>query len=94
MQKEYLKNKSGTEYVRFTSFRNKLKRDIHIARRKYYERLLQENQSNAKRSWQIPNEVTGRVGTRTCGAKQVHCNGQIITNQKKIADVLNDFFLI
>ena len=92
MQKKYLKNKSGAEYVRFTSFRNKLKSDIRIARRKYYQRLLQENQSNAKRSWQILNEVSGRVGTRTCGVKQVHCNGQIITNQKKIADVLNDFF--
>ena len=33
MQKEYLKNKSGAEYVRFTSFRNKLKSDIRIARK-------------------------------------------------------------
>ena len=92
MHKAYLKNKCPAKYARLTSFRNELKSDIRSARRKYYQKLLKENQSNAKRSWQILNEVTGRVVSRTCSLKQLECDGQIITDQKDIAEALNEFF--
>ena len=92
LYKEYVKNKSNSDLIRFKSFRNKLKRDIRLAKRKYYQKLLEENKDNAKKSWQILNEVTGRVTTKTCTIKRLLSEGQVITGEKEIASALNEFF--
>ena len=92
LYKEYLRSKSDACLRRFKVYRNTLKNDIRIAKQNYYRNLLAENKGNAKRYWQILNEVTGRNHLRTSTIKQLTAQGRIISNQIEIANTLNDFF--
>ena len=92
LYKEYLKDKSPARHTKFKTFRNQLKNDIRDAKRNYYCKLIEENKDNAKRSWQILNEVTGRVQTKSCTINQLSSMGKIVEGQVDIANTLNDFF--
>ena len=92
LYKEYLKNKSHSRLHRFKLHRNELKNDIRAARRRYYSKLLEENKDNAKRLWQILNEVTGRIDTERSTIKQLKTNGNTVSERVDVANILNGFF--
>ena len=92
LYKEYLHQKTNAEFAKFKAYRNQLKTDIRAAKRIYYHKLLEENKGNAKRSWQILNEVTGRIQTKSCTIKKLASHGQIVLEQREIATILNDYF--
>ena len=92
LYKEYLKDKSSAGLAKFRAFSNQLKSDIRTSKKHYYCKLIEENKDNAKRSWQILNEVTGRVKTKSCTINQLSSKGKTVVGQVDIANTLNDFF--
>ena len=92
LYKEYLKDKSSVRFAKFRTFRNQLKSDIRTSKKQYYCKLIEENKDNAKRSWQILNEVTGRTQTKSCTINQLSSKGKTVEGRVDIANTLNDFF--
>ncbi|XP_065651287.1 uncharacterized protein LOC136079476 [Hydra vulgaris] len=63
-------------------------------KKKYYSNLLEKFKNNAKRTWQILNEITGNKKIKTCNLpKFIKNNDDFLYNPKDIANQINNFFV-
>ncbi|XP_065663015.1 putative histone-lysine N-methyltransferase 1 [Hydra vulgaris] len=63
-------------------------------KKKYYSNLLEKFKNNAKRTWQILNEITGNQKIKTCNLpKFIKNNDDFLYNPKDIANQINNLFV-
>ena len=87
------KRTNKTEDInRYKTYRNKLNSLLKRAEKEHYERLLQDNKCNLKKSWSIIKEVINKKkNTNSCSRFVV--NDKITTNKKSISDGFNSYFI-
>ena len=85
--------KNGNVNVEYyKKYRNKLSSLLGITERKYYENMLLQHKSDAKKSWQVIKSIinkrkTQRINTKFKTGNSITEDGNIIANQ------FNDFFV-
>ena len=87
-----LKSKDPEHVTHYKDYKRSLDRLLAKTEREHYENILQKNQSNMRKSWQILKEVINKKkNVSTCSRFMV--NNTISTNRKIIADSFNSFFV-
>ena len=76
----------------YKSYRNKLNKILSSAQRAYYAKILDENKSNLRKSWQILKDIINRKKqSKTCTRFLV--GNSITTDKSKIAQGFNNFYI-
>jgi exonuclease III len=65
---------------------------IIAAKKLYYNRIISKSNNKMKSTWEIINEVKGRIKKDKC-INAIFVDNKTIKNQNKIANVFNKFFL-
>lgn len=90
----HLKQKTHNldDELRYKCYKNNLTKLIRKAERDYYQKRLDENKSNLKKSWQILNDIIAK-SKRSSSCSQFYCGDKIITSKIDIANKFNSFFI-
>ena len=79
---------------KFKIYRNIYNKTVRAAKKMYYDKELSKNQSNMKKTWQIIRSALNRKPKKTNNtvASLRISDDEIITDPKKVANYLNNFF--
>ena len=68
-----------------------LKRSIRLAKFSYYNSKFSKCSNNAKKTWNIVNDVLNRSGSRNFPDHLNH-NGKLVTNNENMVNTFNNYF--
>jgi hypothetical protein len=77
----------------YNHYKKLCKKEIAIAKKKYYDKQFTKSCSNPKQFWRNVNEVLGKEKKKENTIECILDNGIAITNNYQIANKLNDFFI-
>ena len=77
----------------YNNYSNQLKALLKKAKRKYYTDKFCEVNTNTKATWSLINNLINKNKEHTPQIKQLSINGEVLTDQRKIADSLNSYFI-
>ena len=86
------KSKSDTihsKYLKYRNIHNKNKRDTKI---QHYDKLLSKYNTNIRKTWQILNNITGRLRDKTGISDTFVVNGEQISDENLIANHFCSYF--
>ena len=91
LMKKSIKIPTSYNIETYKAYRNIYNRVIRKSKQLYYQRELDANKSNLKKSWKVLNEVLNRNTVKNC---TIHLkNGEdTIKEPKELADCFNKFF--
>ena len=92
LYKRYIKNPSDENKIKFAQFRNKLTQMIRKARRYHFTELLAKSQGDAKKNWQVLNNVLGKGPKITVLPDVSNGERNVAAGDADLADVLNSHF--
>ena len=72
-------------------YRNQLNRVITSSRSEYYRKRFEDNQNDAKKTWNLINRITNR-NNRKQTVKKLMNNDTIVTDNHEIGSIFNNFF--
>lgn len=75
----------------YVKYRNKLNREIKLAKTLYYSNEFQRNAGNAKAIWNTVNEITGQ--RKRSNNFTLNINGKDIDDKETIANEFNKYFI-
>ena len=90
----YTFRKSGLteDYKKFCSLRNKLQREIKVAKSNYFSDMIEQDKDNPKKLWQHLKDIglknKGKDSDNIC----LCIDGEICHDSKSVANHFNDFF--
>jgi hypothetical protein len=82
---------SAVNKSKYKDYRNLYNKLIRISKKMYYERVLNENIRNAKKTWEILNEVINKKRNLN-PIESLNVNGTVITDPKEMVDRFNLIF--
>lgn len=88
----YKKEPSQENLNTYKQYKCRLNRLLRNAKREYFQKLIEQNRNNMKKSWQIMKELLQRTNV-SHNPSRLNINGQIITDSKEIAEKFNAFFI-
>jgi hypothetical protein len=77
--------------TRYKNFSRIYYKTVRAAKKLHYSRLLANNAKNAKKTWNVFNELLGRNKSSE-SVEKIKANGQIVTDPAEIAAEFNGFF--
>jgi hypothetical protein len=77
----------------FKLYRNCYNKTIRSAKKLYFEKQLNTNKSNLKKTWKILKEAVNCKDKKNSGVDCIFINGIETNNPSVIAEALNDFFI-
>jgi len=77
----------------FKSYRNVYNKAIRCAKKLYFEKQLQINKSNLKKTWKILKEAVNSKVQKSSGVDCILVNGVELSDPTLIAEALNNFFI-
>jgi hypothetical protein len=77
----------------FKTYRNVYNKAIRCAKKLYFEKQLQINKSNLKKTWKILKEAVNKKVQKSSSVDCIVVNGVELTNPSLIAETLNNFFI-
>jgi hypothetical protein len=92
LHKQSILNPSPESLNRYKLYRNAYKKLLRAAKKLYYFNEIRENRNNAKKTWNILNECTGRTKKNEKITK-ITVNGLPNENSLDIANAFNEFFV-
>ena len=89
------KNKGDLVFAKqYKTFCNALRRQLKQAKVDYYHHLLNENKGNAKKTWDVINELTNiKRCSNVQPSKQTWNNYDTVSEPQIIAEEFNSFFV-
>ena len=89
---KYMKCLDPFWYVKYKTYRDKINHLIRISKNIYYKNYFKRFNTNLKKTWSgiktfLSNHKTAQTSIN------LQSNGEIITDQKRVADKFNDFFI-
>ena len=66
LYRQYLTNQSSHYEIRYKNDKNKLNHSLTIAKRIYYEKIIDASKSNAKATWRVLNEIIKKKKKAFC----------------------------
>ena len=92
LYRRYSRSKCPEHLLIYQKFRNKLQGNMLRAEKEHYEKILEENQGNLKKSWRILKEVINKKKS-TMSCSKFFINNKLSSDKNKIADSFNNFFI-
>ena len=92
LAKASLKNPTLGNVADFKSYRNLYNRVIKNAKKLYFERQLEANQKNLRKTWQILFSSINKNKSKSKDISHLTINGTIISDPSLMANQLNEFF--
>jgi hypothetical protein len=77
----------------YRTFRNLFNKTLRAAKKLHYEKQLQKNFRNLKKTWEILRSVINSGGPKRDPISELFVNGVNYTEPLQIANILNDFFI-
>ena len=91
--KKKKENPLNLNYQRaYKLFRNRITRELKKAKKDYYKKFFETNIGNMKNTWRGINEILSMKGKPNDKINQLQHEGKTITDDKKIANIFNNFF--
>ena len=95
-KRDFLKKKAASTndpsiWKQFKDARNKANNSVKKAKRKYFSENLDANKSDARKTWQLINELQSRQSKST-KVSQVKTGNQVFTSPGDIAEAFNNHF--
>ena len=90
--KKYIKTRKRFWNDRCNYYRKMIKNRTFLSKKKYYENDFAVNSRNAKRVWKGINELLRNTKKGNDADIFLNENGNIITDNKRVANLFNDFF--
>jgi len=84
---------SGENKNTFKTFRNLFNKTLRAAKKLYFEKQLQKNFKNLKKTWEILRSVINSGGPKRDPITELFVNGVNYTEPLHIANILNEFFI-
>ena len=78
--------------INLNSFSNILKKDIRLAKTKYYHDRLNKFKSDSRKTWNIINDILWRNKSRKAFPKKFLLDNKEIVDHQEIAEKFNSFF--
>ena len=97
-QKHKLYNKYLTKhkdifwYNRYKTVKKSLEKEIFQAKKAYFLKYFETNFNNSKKLWKGINEIIHNKSNRAAADIYLDDNGNIITDQKQVANRFNKFY--
>ena len=93
LYKKYLNYPNETNRNIYTRYKNVLTNVIRKAKEMYYKQIIDEQKKDLRSLWKIANPLTNPKKVKSKkNINKIIQNGTTITNEKEIADSLNDHF--
>ena len=92
LYKLYLKNRSEYRKSVYKQIRNKVVDLIKQAKKTYYKEQFNKVKGNMKKTWNVINTALGKEKKKTV-IKKVMDGNTCVTEEKKISDLFNDYFV-
>ena len=92
LYRRYLRSDNPEHHVIYKRFRNVLNYKLLLAERAHYDKLLNENKDNLKKSWKILKDIINKKKSSSRFSKFI-VNKSITTDKQKIAEGFNDFYI-
>jgi hypothetical protein len=79
--------------ISYVTYRNMLNSLIRKCKKEYYERQLRLSSGNAKKLWNVVNQITARRAPKCSNIDKLEDNGQIVTDKLVISTKMNRYFV-
>ena len=90
---KYLKQKTTVSEKTYKYYKNLFNKLIKEAKNNFYIKKISKCQGNTKRSWQIMNEITGKIKqNNNTFSKALKINKRSLNSAEQIANEFNSFF--
>lgn len=91
----FLKTKLTTDRYMFTSIRNRVIKDIRVAKANFFVNLIGEAKGNHKQIWDSINKLTGKRHNNNNTTKQlvIKDKGSLVKEANETATLLNSYFV-
>ena len=88
---KFLRTKDSLWYHRYKTYRDKINHLIRRSKRNYYRKYFEKFRLNSKKTWTGIKEIINK--TRNVSSHiNLKINGEIVTDQKRVANKFNEFF--
>ena len=74
-------------------FRNRVNSEIKKSKKQYYKTYFDNNKNNISKIWSGIREIVNTKRNIVHKTSTLKCNNKVITNETKIANAFNDFFV-
>ena len=92
VHKKYVK-KPRTYGIEYRRSRNQLNNKIKLAKKNYYNNLLNEASGNSKQTWKVINQILNRNSSGPNVIKSLNVDDNEVTSPEGIVNTLNDYFV-
>ncbi len=89
----FLKTKLTTDRYIFTSLRNRVIKNIRVAKANFFISLIGEAKGNHKQIWDKLKKLTGKWHNNTTKQLEIRDNGSLINGAIETATLLNSYFV-
>lgn len=86
------KTTRGEDWLNYRSTRNRVTNKIKKAKQMYNRKLVEENSNDSKAFWKTVKKIL--PGESEAALSSINIDGDICTDNKKIANGFNKFFFI
>jgi hypothetical protein len=76
----------------FKNYRNLYNRTVRAGKKLFYQKELELNQSNLKRTWELIRTAANMPLVKKDGIPQVSVDGELLSDPIQIATKFNEFF--
>ena len=90
---KYLKTKDNFWYKRYKYHRDTLKNLIYKNKKRYFKNYFEKCLNNSKQTWKGINKLLHNNQNKKSDEIFLNIKGEIITDQKRVADKFNDFYI-
>ena len=77
----------------YSMFRNRINGELKKAKRDYYKLYFDNNIANMKKTWKGIKDILNLKGKNDQHIFQISSNHRLISDEKEIANVFNNFFV-
>ena len=92
LYKKYLRVPSMVNASLYKTYKNKLNHTLHLSKRLYYEKKLQDVKSNTHATWKILNEVLNRKKSKPRVNTVFRSDNQEISDPIEVANRFSSYF--
>ena len=92
LEKDSLTLATAESKYKLKKFKNMYNSVLRLAKKKYYEEVLEFNKNNLRKTWEILREAMGKKHSNNLNISEMEKNGARITDNNEIADYLNHHF--
>ena len=92
LYKTWLRKHSDKELKKYKAYKNKLTNLLRTSEKMYYRDKFLEAKNDIKNTWKVIKFIIGKNRKTEC-IKELTINGTTVTDEERIANKMNDYFV-